>query len=39
MIRELEEREREVGGEMGGRRAETDREFINSLPPRVRSAV
>ena len=36
VIKELEEREREVR-EM--RRAEADWDFINSLPPRVRSAV
>ena len=36
VIRELEEREREVR-EM--RRREADWDFINSLPPRVRSAV
>ncbi|GAB6947779.1 hypothetical protein JCM16161A_19090 [Vulcanisaeta sp. JCM 16161] len=36
IIRELEERERELR-EM--RRREADWDFINSLPPRVRSAV
>ncbi|WP_054857817.1 hypothetical protein [Vulcanisaeta sp. JCM 16159] len=36
VIRELEERERELR-EM--RRREADWDFINSLPPRIRSAV